>query len=164
MNDLRQNERLLTDVLGEGTSADFREGLLHETLHLAKRRRRFRQARRGASTLAVLLGLGLLVWHHSPSSLGPASLPTKPYTLVRTQPLPLAACVVTRPLSPENLLVSARLENIIVTARASVPIRELNDDELLALAPKPAALVRRGPHSAELVFVSAVDRDALLRY
>ena len=91
-------------------------------------------------------------------------MPTKPYTLVRTQPLPLAACVVTRPLSPENLLVSARLENIIVTARASVPIREINDDELLALAPKPAALVRRGPHSAELVFVSAVDRDKLLRY
>ena len=34
---------------------------------------------------------------------------------------------------------------------------------LLALVPKPAALVRHGPHSAELVFVSTVDRDELLR-
>ena len=91
-------------------------------------------------------------------------MPTKPYALVHTESLPLAACVVTRPLSPENLLVSVRLRNIVTTAMASVPIREINDDELLALAPKPAALVRRGPHSAELVFVSAVDRDKLLRY
>ena len=56
-----------------------------------------------------------------------------------------------------------RTGNIILTAQAGSPIREINDDELLALVPKPAALVRFGPHSAELVFVNAADRDELLR-
>jgi hypothetical protein len=154
---------LLTDVLSEGSSVDFREGLLNQTLRLARRRRHFRQARRAASALAVLVGLGLLVWRHVPTVLSPASLPAKPYVLVRTQPLPRAAWVATRPLSPANLLVSTRLGNIVFTAKASVPIREINDDELLALVPKPAALVRHGPHSAELVFVSTADRDELLR-
>jgi hypothetical protein len=46
---------------------------------------------------------------------------------------------------------------------ADVPIREIDDDELLALVPRPAALVRHGPRSAELVFVNLVDRDELLR-
>jgi len=163
VNDFHQNERLLTDVLGEGTSADFRAGLLNQTLRLARQRRRFRQARRAASALAVLVGLGLLVWREVPSGLRPASLPAKPYALVRTQPLPPAAWVATRPLSPASLLVSAKLGNIVVTAQAAVPVREINDDELLALAPKPAALVRHGTHSAELVFVNAADRDELLR-
>src|ERR1035441_8752915 len=106
MNDPRQNERLLTDVLSEGSSADFREGLLNQTLRLARRRRHFRQARRTASALAVLVGIGLLVWRHVPTVLSPASLPAKPYMLVRTQPLPPAAWVATRPLSLTNLLVS----------------------------------------------------------
>jgi hypothetical protein len=163
VNDPRQNERLLTDVLSEGIAEEFREALLHETLRLARRRRHFRQARRTASALAVLVGIGLLVMHRVPSSLSPAGLPAKPYVLIRTQPLPPAAWVATQPLSPANLLVSARLDSIVITAKASVPVREINDDELLALVPKPAALVRREPHSAELVFVSTVDRDELLR-
>ena len=163
MNDPRQNERLLTDVLGEGTSADFREGLLNQTLRMARRRRHFRQAQQAASALAVFVGIGLLVWRHVPSAIGPASLPAKPYALVRTQPLPPAAWVATSPLSPANLLVSVKTGSIVITAKASVPVREINDDELLALVPKPAALVRHGPHSAELVFVSTVDRDELLR-
>jgi hypothetical protein len=164
VNDPRPNERLLTDVLGEGTAADFREGLLHETMRLARRRRHFRQARRAASALAVLVGLGVLVWRHSPSGLAPASLPAKPYTIVSTQPLSPTAWVVTRPLSPANLVVSTSTGTIVLTATAAVPVREINDDELLALAPKPAALVRRGPHSAELVLVKLADREALLRY
>ena len=163
MNDPMQYERLLTDVLSEGSSVDFREGLLNQTLRLARRRRHFRQARRVTSALAVLVGLGLLVWHRLPSNLLPTSVPTKPYAFVRTQPLPPAAWVATSPLSPANLLVSVRTGSIVITAKASVPVREINDDELLALVPKPAALVRHGPHSAELVFVSTVDRDELLR-
>jgi hypothetical protein len=157
------DERFLADVLGEGISADFREGLLRETLRLARRRRHFLQMRQTASALAVLVGLGLLVWHRLPSRLGPAAMPTRPYTIVHTQPLPPAAWVATRPLSPANHVVSASMGNIVVTAKAGVPVREISDDELLAIVPKPAALVRLGPHSAELVFVNAVDREELLR-
>jgi hypothetical protein len=163
VNDPRQNEQFLTDVLGEAISADFREGLLQETLRLARRRRHFRQARRAASALAVVIGLELLVWRHVPSALVPAILPARPYALVRTQPLPPAAWVATRPISLANLVVSARTGNIVVTAKAGPPVPEITDDQLLALAPKPAALVRYGPHSAELVFVNQADRDELLR-
>jgi hypothetical protein len=163
VNDPGQNEHLLADVLGEGIPADVRDGLLHETLRLARRRRRFRQGRRAASALAMLLGLGLLVWHRLPSHLRPTGFPAKPYTIIRAQPLPPAAWVATRPLSPANLVVSASIGNIIVTTKAGVPVREINDDELLALVPKPAALVRHGPHLAELVFVNLADRDELLR-
>jgi hypothetical protein len=145
---------LLADVLGEGIPADVRDGLLDETLRLVRRRRRFHQGRRAASALAVLAVLGLLVWRHSPPGTGQASLPRPPYTLVRTQPLPLADWIVTKPLPSAQLIVSASLDNIVVTAKASMPVRELSDDELLALAPKPAALVRFGPHSAELVLVN----------
>lgn len=163
MNDPGQNERLLADILGEGVAADFREGLLNQTLHLARRRRRFRQMRGAASALAVLVGLGLLVWHQFPSGRAPESLPAKLYTIVRTQPLPPAAWVSTQPFSPAQLVATTRTSNIVATAGAGTPIREINDDELLALVPKPAALVRFSPHTAELVFVDPADREALLR-
>jgi hypothetical protein len=39
--------------------------------------------------------------------------------------------------------------------------REVGDDELLALAaPQTAALIRRGPHEAELVLVPAEERTS----
>ena len=158
MNDPGHNEHFLSDVLSEGIPADFREGLLNQTLRLARRRRRFRQVRRSASALAVLGGLGLLVWQRLPSTLRPTGLPAKPYALIRTQPLPPAAWVATKPLSTANVVASATTGNIIVTAKAGVPVREINDDELLALVPEPAALVRFGPHSAELVFANLEKR------
>jgi hypothetical protein len=161
MSDFEQTERLLSDVLGEDTEAGFREGLLKETLRLARRRRGFRQLGKSASLLVVLAGLGLLVWHQFPSVRIPASLPAKPYVMVRTQPLSPAALVKTRPLPPASLVTSVRTGNIVVTAAAASPVREVNDDELLSLAPQPAALVRFGPHNAELVFVDSANREAL---
>jgi hypothetical protein len=163
VNNPGHNERLLADVLGEGLSPDFREGLLNETLRLARHRRRFRQVRRAASAMAVLAALGLLVWHQFPSGRAPAGFPTKPYTVVRTQPLPPAAWVRTQPLAPASLVASVKTGNVVSTAAAGSLIHEVNDDELLALVPKPAALVRHGPGSAELVFVNQSDRDELLR-
>ena len=47
-------------------------------------------------------------------------------------------------------------------AEAGAQVRALTDEELLASVPKPAALVRYSPHSAELVFVNEVDRQELL--
>ena len=162
MNKPSQRRRLLADVLGEGISADFRQGLLRETLHLAQRRRRVRQVRSTVSVLAVLAAFGLLVWHQLPSGRIPFALPARPYALVRTQPLPSVAWVETRPFPASSIIASARTDHIILTAKAGVQVRALTDEELLAAVPKPAALVRFSPHSAELVFVNEVDRQELL--
>ena len=163
MSHPRHNERLLSDVLSEGGSADFRESLLGQTLSLARRRRRFLQARRATAALAVAGALGLLLWHLSPPGRGPSGGPAKPYSLVRTQPLPKAAWVETKPFPADGLVASLATSHVFVTRGAGDLVREIDDDELLALVPAPAALVRHGPHSAELVFVSTEDRDDLLR-
>lgn len=160
MNEPRQ--RLLADVLGEGISTDFRQGLLSETLRLARRRRRFRQARNATSVLALLAVLGALVWHQFPAGRGLLALPAKPHVLVRTQPLPTALCVETRPFPASSIVASARTSHIVLTGEARGRLRNLSDDELLALVPKPAALVRFHPNEAELVFVNEVDRQELL--
>jgi hypothetical protein len=164
MNELNDNDQLLTDVLGEGTSPGFREGLLEDTLRRVRRRRRFRHVRQGISVLAVLAVVSLLlVRRPAPVHRGPAEVATRPYTLVRTRPLPPAEQIQTRRFPAASMLASVRTEHVILTAEAGTRVRDLTDDELLALAPKPAALVRFSPHSAELVFVDEADRQESLR-
>ena len=98
MNDRAKKERLLNEILAEETPAGFREVLLEDTLRLARRRRHFRQTRRAVSALAVVAGLALVVWRSlMPTGIPPE--PSRPYVLVRTQPLPLQAVVATQPLS-----------------------------------------------------------------
>lgn len=164
MTDSRHNERLLNDVLGEGIAGDFREGLLGETLRRARRRRQFRQARKALPVLAAVAAAGLLLWHESVPGPRRASLSAKPYALVLTQPLAPAAWVNTQPLSPASQVASGPTANVIVTAVAGIKVRNITDEELLALAPKPAALVRFGPHAAELVFVSQQDGEEKPRF
>jgi hypothetical protein len=164
MIDPLHNERLLADVLGEGASPDFRAGLLNDTLRLACRRRHVRQLRRAVPALALLAALGLLVWHQAFPGRRPISLPSKPYTLVLTRPLPPSCWISTQPLSPNSLVASSKAQNIILTAVAGRKVDDISDEELLALAPKPAALVRFGPHSAELVLVNREEREAKLQY
>jgi len=164
MNNSRDNERLLADVLAEESDPGFRQLLLGQTLHLVRRQRRFRKIRRVTAGVAVIAGLLLLAWRFLPSpSNGPAA-PTKPYTLVHTQPLPASAIVETTPLPSSNLITSVGSVEIIATSAFAHNFRELNDDQLLDfVTPAPALLVRRGPHTAELVFVNPEDREAFLR-
>ena len=163
MNERGHNVRLLADVLSEGVPADFPQGLLNEMLRLARRRRRIRQVRNAASALAVLAGLGLLVWHQIPSRQGISTSLANVYAVVHTQPLPPEAWVQTKPFPASSTVASVRTDKVIITAQASSPVREINDEELLALVPEPAALVRYRPHSAELVFVKESDRDETMR-
>src|SRR5438270_627634 len=83
MNESQDNERLLADILAEGDVAGRREALLGNTLKLVRRRRHFRQVRRGAYTLVLIAAVALVLWRHgAPVNLPP--LPAKPYTLVRS--------------------------------------------------------------------------------
>jgi hypothetical protein len=160
MNHEADNERLLADVFSEAAPAGFREALLGETLRLTHRRRRWRQTRRTAALLVVLGLLAVLVRQNFPTHLlAPmpvAKAKVKSYELVRTQPLSAGAIVVTRPLSADRLVASVATAEMIQTGSGN--FRVINDDELLTLvSPRPAALVRLGPHSEQLVFANPAD-------
>lgn len=154
------NERLLDDMLGDASPAGFREALLGETLRLARHRRRFRQTQRAAATLAVLGVLAALVSRNLPRHPAVSPPPVVSYEIIHTQPWPVAAIVTTQPLSADRLVASVATADIVQTTATGRGFREIDDDQLLALvAPRPAALVRLGPHSAELVFVNPADQD-----
>lgn len=162
MNRPTDNEHLLDDVLSEAAPADFRETLLGETLRLAGRRRRWRQTRRAAALLVALGLLAGLVWQNQPQP--PATLPpvakagAKSYQLIRTESLPINAMVTTQPLAAGQLVASAEPVGVIETKTGCGGFRVINDDELLTLvSPRPAALVRLGPHSEQLVFANPAD-------
>ena len=159
MNPRTDNERLLDDVLG-GDNAALRDALLGQTLRLVRRRRRFRQTARAAIGLALSLGLMLLFWRVLPPRAG-GPPPRKGYALVQTRPLPAAGVIVTHPLPPSYFVAPDAHVVIVSTEPGRHRFREIDDRELLALAPGPAALVRQGPHSAELVFISPTDEESL---
>jgi hypothetical protein len=166
MNRPTDKENLLAEVLAEASPADFRAAMLAETLRLARRRRHFRQARRIAGVLVVMGMLTVLVVQQSPKpTVVSAPLVKKAlkqsYELVCTQPMPASAFVSTRTFSWNQLAVSAGAVVEITTTTGG--FRLINDNELLALlADKPAALIRTGPHSEELVFANPEDRKKLL--
>lgn len=160
MNHEPDNEQLLADVFSEAAPAGFREALLGETMRLARRRRRWRQTRRTAALLVALGLLAVLVRQNfQPHPLPPvpvAKVKVKSYELVRTQPLSAGAIVVTRPLSANQLVASVATAEMVQTSSGN--FRMINDEELLALvASRPAALVRLGPHSEQLVFANPAD-------
>ena len=168
MNERTDNQELLAEVLAEASPADFREAMLAETLRLARRRRQFRRVRPIAGVL-VLMGLlaVFVAQHFSKPSVGSSPLAKKiarqSYELVRTQPLPAGAIVSTRSFSAAGF--TASVANVTEIATVSGGFRLINDDQLLALlADKPAALIRTGPHSEELVFANPEDQKKLLIY
>jgi hypothetical protein len=164
MNLPADQERLLTDVLGDENSAALRERLLGETLGLARRRRRFLQARRTASVVAVVAALAVGVWRSLPPSAIAPEPARRGYVEVRSQPLRLTSLVITRPLDAARVVASVPPSAIVQTASGSSLVREINDAELLALTgPNPAALVRRGIHQAELVFADPAAEQQMLR-
>jgi hypothetical protein len=146
-------EQLLSDVLASGADIGFREALLGETLLLARRRRQWRQARRGVTTLVVLaLAATGVWWALLPDAAEPWS--AMGCQVVHSQPLRPDELVATKPLAPDQLIASVATKDMVITVSGG--FREIGDDELLALAaPQVAALVRRGPHEAELILVQA---------
>ena len=121
-----------------------------------RRRRRFRQARRGAYALALVASGVLLIFRHNPPTDVRPTTP-KPYTLVQTRPLRHTALVETKVLPADSVVMSIPMTAVLTTAAAGEPSHEINDADLLALAPNPAVLVRRDGAPAELVFVTSVN-------
>jgi len=160
MSDRSEPQQLLDDVLAESAPADFRAAALNGVLRQVRRRRRWRHARHAAGGLAVLLLATIMAWQHPakkiiaplPVASGPAP---KNFQLVETQPFPAAAIVSSQNFA-EIPTVSTAPGIAEVTAAASLHF--INDTQLLALlAGHPAALVRTGPNSEELVFANPDD-------
>ena len=166
MNDRHDSEGLLRDVLGEASPADFREASLAETLRLARGRRHRRRVQQASVALAGLILLAILARQRLPRRSVTAQQFSKPvaaesYQLVRTQPLPSNAIITTRQFPGAQLVASNG--TVVQVATTDGGYRQINDDELLTLVSgKPAALVRTGPHSEELVFANPKDKQSLL--
>ena len=155
------DEALLRDVFGEAAPASLRDAMLGESLRVVRRRHKIRRVGR-VTALLVVLGLAVVLFRQStprrPDVLSKATpaMVEKSYTPVRSQPLPAAALVTTRPLSSGQFIGAAVLAGIVRTRPDS--FRVINDDELLALlSPRPCALIQVGPNLEKLVFVNPED-------
>jgi hypothetical protein len=121
-----------------------------------------RQVRRCGAVLVLLIAAGLASSYFLRSGAKP-ELARSPqpgaYQLVATQPLTTDQLTSTRSLPPEPKVVSTA--NVAWVQTSPGGFDEIGDDELISLAaPNVVALVRRGPHEAELVFVSAPTEDS----
>jgi hypothetical protein len=151
--------RLLADVLAEAEPTGFRAALLGETLRLAGSRRRARRLRQATTALAVLGLFGTLAWRFLLPGHGFFTPTATSCAMVRTEPLPPEAIIRTQPFAADCIVVSVASVEVIHTTPNNGKLRNLNDDELLALvAPRPAALVRVGPQSAKLIFLNPEDQ------
>jgi hypothetical protein len=128
MNDRTRNDALLRDILAED-SLGFRGDLREETLLLARRRRRFRQARIVVVPCALILGFVLLSWRW----FAPAARQgdSQVYVLVRTEPMTLGNLVATQPLQSDRLVVSAKSSYFVTTADDGYRTKPISDEELL---------------------------------
>src|SRR5580765_6700062 len=153
------NERLFADALADAGPTGFREALLGETLRLARRRRHFRQLRRAGAALMIIGLVTFLFWPKAVTRRVPfTEPPLASYQLINTRSLSAGAVVTTQPFV-NQIVESVQTASVITTAQAHDGLREIDDDELLALAPGPALLVRLGPHSAELVLANQEKTD-----
>jgi hypothetical protein len=159
MNRRTDKEELLDTVIA-GERDDFRESSLAGLLQSARRRRRARVARRAGGAVfalgAIMAAIWLWMFPQKPQvELANRNPEPATYDLVTSVSLSPGQIVTTRPLSPAQIVSSSLEIHIVHTFHES--IREVGDEELLALAlPRVAALVRRGPNEAELVFVPEV--------
>ena len=154
MNRRTENERLLDAVLADESDAGFDAALLNETLRHVRRRKQRRQARR-IGALALVLGIAIGICYRSTPRIAREEIVNSPvasYQLVVSRPLLPGQILTTSPGAIQPVWVSAVTMELVHTTAGGY--HEVGDDELIALAaPQIVALVRRGPHEAELVFL-----------
>jgi|SRR5437867_4560159 len=154
-----EHHGLLDDVLAEAAPPDFELALLEGTLRAARRQRRSRRLTRGLAAVGLFAAIAVVVWN--------SSRPTAPFksirpalNIVQTRPLPPSMIVRTRTDSVTIVGTSAATFLLVETGAIKDPFKEIDDEQLLALARgRPVALVRQGQHQAELIFLDPADKD-----
>src|SRR5437764_5476028 len=146
-----RNKRLLSGVLAEDSDSEFLTVLLDHTLQIVRRKRRFRKARNVAYASLMVTAVAFVSFHFLSSKPAISKRFETPYLLVRTEPLPANAVVTTTQGHSMKVIASSPAVEMtrVATSQHAGMLRQLDDDELLALLPSPALLVRRGPHLAE---------------
>jgi hypothetical protein len=151
--------KLLDDVLADAAPPAFRADLLRLTLKEVQSRRHRRRRNRGLlATACVLLVLAVAARFLSPPNTpkpGPGDS-----LVVHSRPLDARMLVATRPGCAAQARSSASAVTQIRTSPAERTFEVIGDDQLFALlGGRPAALVQRGPATAELVLLNPADRD-----
>jgi hypothetical protein len=146
---------LLDDVFGK-VDTNLAAASLRQTLAAA----RWRRARRRLTGASAAIALIVVVWlslHRDP-----AVLPDQPQTVVSTrrittQPLPEGILVRSQP-GGLNVVSTQPGGFVLVSTRDNeVPVKLVDDDQLLLLAGRSAALVRAVGERAMLIFTGGSD-------
>jgi hypothetical protein len=152
-------KELLSDVLAEEVSAPGRADLLAETLLLARRKRHRQVLLRGAASVTLLLSL--CVWFWPVEERVPEKASASSIRLVVTEPLSRSDTVESRRGLTPTFDSSAQELVLVETQKPTAELEAIDDQQLLTLVNRPAALVRRDARHAELVFANAADREQL---
>ncbi|EEF60485.1 hypothetical protein [Pedosphaera parvula] len=151
-----QNE-LWNDILSEVAPGEFREALLNQTLRRVRRRKQARRLGQGVMALALVIGTGLLLWQGKTNKIvKQPSLEISGVEMISSRPMAASMMVQSVPGLVELVSSKSTEMAFVDTQSPQQEFRKINDDELLALTEgKPAALIRKGPHEAELLIVDA---------
>ena len=156
------NRDFLNAVLTEGAPAGFQQTVLRETIRAARQRRRLAAALR-LSALTALIALLFLQFRPERNAVlnapGLAAAADAPHKTIRT--LPFANVLRSQAFAPEFRLssASAKVATINSDSFGTPAINLLTDEQLLSFFQgQPVALVRRGAHEADLLFVAESPR------
>ena len=152
--------RLLDEILEEAAPGEFRGAVLEQTLRSMRRRRVVRKARRGFIVLALFVGLPFVIFRAVFISPQDTRGGFPKIAMVNSKPTPTSMLVETQPGASAVVNSASGVVVVVETAAARNSLREISDEELLALvAGRPAVLVRYSPHQAQLLFVNAEDQN-----
>jgi hypothetical protein len=171
-----ESNRLLEEIFQEAVPDDFRAALLRHTVQRVRRKRRARKLAWTSLGVALFIGLTAVILNvlspelpwietrapDSPAPI-PAPAPQPAYDLVTSRPLDPAMIVETRAGTANVVNSWAGSVTVIATSSTERPYKAITDEELFKLlAGKLAALVRRGPGEAELIFLDTDEETSFL--
>jgi hypothetical protein len=151
------SDPLLDDVLAEAIPGAFRNELLEQMLNQVRRRTRVRRWSQRALVIALAASTWLLSRSGPPpsESMVPRSSAVR---IVQSQPLDVRMIVETRPGAVTAIDSPAAAVAVVATEPGNELVREIDDDQLLALVAGPVAvLVRPSAGQAELLFINPED-------
>lgn len=150
-----EDDKLWQDILSEVAPQEFQDALLSQTLARARRQKQMRRFSKAVMVVAVVAGVSFLFWRgDADKRIEPAKIARS--TVEEISSKPLAQEMIVRSTSGAVQIVSSQPAGMILvgTEQRRKEFREINDEELMSLTEgRPAALVRTGPHQAELLLV-----------